>query len=168
MDKLDYSIETYDSEKEFLNVVKRRKIKLYGDVEDTNNSFQILTVGKYNFEIGVIYYSFGLGLQVVFYSDILILGFERNLICINTRTDDTVYEKKILSFIWEFLLVKYYLVIVCDLEIHVLTLAGKYVWSVGFRDVIEDYDIMDERTIQIKCSDTREYYYDIATGEYVD
>ena|GEM_PF-1594275 len=167
MGQIDYIVKSYDSEKEFLEVANLNNLKVYGNLEDTNNTYQIISFIGCDFAIAIAYYDCNLELQIKLNNNILFLGFERNFICINISSSEILYEKNTLSVIYEFLIVNHLLIVICELEVYVFSIDGKYIWTIGFIDIIEDFKVIDDTFLCIQCANEEEYRYDIYTGKYV-
>ena len=81
----------------------------------------------------------------------MFIGFEQKIIGIDCNRKKELFQQDTLSIFYEFIITSYCVLAICELEIYAFDSECKLVWFSGFRDIIEDYDILDEETISIRC-----------------
>jgi hypothetical protein len=57
---------------------------------------------------------------------------------------------------------------ICELDIYAFDLECQLIWSSSFRDIIEDYHILNEETISISCSNGDESVLSLKDGSILN
>lgn len=142
------------------------KFKIYGDLDKCTNRFVKISVLDYDFECGIIYYDLGIKPQILFdeTNSILYMGFEKWVLCINYSDRTEIFKQKSVSAFFEFLETNIFIIAICELDIFGFDREANLIWSIGLRDIVEDYCIIDDLTISITCADGTKTEYMLING----
>lgn len=97
------------------------------------------------------------------------IGFDKTIICIDQETKQLISENKVGSLFYEFIHIatKSLVVVIFELDLMVMNYKGDIIWSIGFRDIIEVFDVEQNEIVNIKCSDEEEFKFNLLTGQYI-
>ncbi|MDR1700091.1 MAG: hypothetical protein LBR68_02775 [Lachnoclostridium sp.] len=158
--------KTYDSFTELEKDSLELGFKIYGDCDEYSNKFELISLTDKGCNCGVVYYDHGIGLQVLPLNGTvnLLIGFEKSIVGINCITKSELVQKKSISLFYEFLETPEFVVAVCELDLYVFDKACKLLWSSGFRDIIEDYKVLNDGVVSVQCSNGDKLEFDLKTG----
>jgi len=77
----------FDSYKELKNVSDLYNFEVYENIYETNNKFEMMELGLFDFKLGVVYYHHGINASITKLKnkDIIFLGFEQSVIGIDYK-----------------------------------------------------------------------------------
>lgn len=167
MEQVNFQIEKVESMRELENSVDKEHLILCDDMQ---NAF--LTI---NFDderkIGVAYYNYGIMPEFQCSRDgtLLYLGVGKNFFCINNCKNKVLVDDNLQSIFYELLYDsnKNHICVICELDVYCYC-AEKQKWKMGFRDVIVDYNIIDDTKIFIMCDDGTEYIFFLEDGKVAE
>lgn len=167
MEQVDIHIKKIDSLDELESQVDKEQLILCDDMQ---NSFFIINYDNVR-KLGVAYYDYGVAPDFQYSGDNsqLYLGFGKNFLCIDTYEDKILVNDNLQSVFYELCYDsnKYYICVICELDVYCYC-AGKQIWEMGFRDIIVDYNIIDNAKISILCEDGVEYIFFLKDGKIVE
>lgn len=139
---------------------------VYGDINDYSDTFNIIDISNLNFRIGIVYYYVGLNPKILIIEyDSIFIGFDKFVLYSHKNI---VKNNRLNSLFYDFIKIKSFslLVIICELDIIVMSYDGSIVWSIGFKDIIVNYKFIKEKnTLYISCLDGEEFYFNTLNGE---
>lgn len=156
-------MEEIDSVGELKNILSKENIIEFDEVQNTCYK---ISIGD-KFVMGVAYCSHGIRIDYKMSNDgsLLFMGIGIHLLCIDVANEKILFSKKLQSVFYEIIADSKhnFLCIVCELDIYCYGM-GVEVWKLGFRDVITDFNIIDDETIYVLCAD-EEYNISIYDGK---
>lgn len=165
MDQIN--IKKLNSLSELKNQVNKKQLILCDDIQ---NTFFIINFDNTQ-KIGVAYYDYGIppSFQYSIDGTLLYIGIGKNFLCIS------IYEKKILindslqSIFYELLYDsnKNHICVICELDIYCYY-SRIQKWKIGFRDIIVNYNIIDDSKIAISCDNNIEYIFFLENGKMAE
>ena len=135
--------------------------------DDKQNTFLIVNF-KNNRKLGIAYYDYGVALDFQYSRDgiLLYLGVGKKLLCIDTYKNKIIVDKNLQSLFYELCYDtnKNYICVICELDIYCYC-AEKQKWKMGFRDIIVEYNIIDDAKISILCDNGEGYVLFLENGK---
>lgn len=120
--------------------------------------------------IGIAYYDYGITPAFLYSQDYtyLYLGFGKKLICIDLSENTIIENENLPSVFYEFICncKKNYVCVICELDLYCYW-KNKFLWKIGFKDVVSDYGIVDNSKILIECEDGMEYLFFLKDGRLI-
>lgn len=134
-----------------------------------NHFFAIYLDGK--IMLGIAYYHYGIDPQLLCSKDgdFLYVGFGMNFLGIDLYQERVVINEKLQSVFYEIVYdsTKEHICIVCELDLYCYFL-GKIKWSMGFRDIVTKYWLVNDKNICILCDDGLKYAFSLESGKFVE
>lgn len=167
MEQVDIHIKKIGSMGELESRVDKEQLILCDDMQ---NTFFIVNFDNVR-KLGVAYYDYGVAPDFQCSGDgaLLYLGFGKNFLCIDIYENKILVNDNLQSVFYELCYDsnKKYICIICELDIYCYC-AEKQKWKVGFRDIIVDYNIIDDAKITILCDDGVEYIFFLKDGKIAE
>lgn len=159
-----------NSYQELYNKAVENNFKIYGDLDKYNNKFEIIFLPEYEFSCGLMYYDHGISSQILLLDNLprLFVGFDKWIINIDYINKVEIYKQKSISLFYEFVKMESYILAIYELDIFVFNSECMLIWSSGFRDIIEKYEVIDGKTILITCSNGDKNEFEIKDGEILN
>ena len=153
-----------DSFRELENLVNIEQILFCDEIQNT-----FLLLEFYNKKkMGVAYYDYGVSPDFKFMDNNkrVYIGLGINLIYVDVCKNKVMFNHTLHSVFYELLFShnKKYICVVCELDVYCYSGYEKK-WSQGFRNIINDFKIINDANILIKCDDNTEYLFSIENGE---
>ena len=157
-------IDKIDSAGELESVISRDNIITLDKIQNTYCKINIYE----EFAIGVKYCSHGIDIDYLLVKDesLLFIGIGMHLLCIDVKNNKILFTKELQSVFYGIMADSDgdYLCIVCELNIYCYTME-KEAWEIGFRDILTDFNIVDDDIVYISCEDGEEYRISIRDGK---
>ena len=170
MGKNLYDIVSFDSYNSLCEASVERDFDVFGIADEYNNKYEAIVLPDGLFVCGLMYYDSGIKPQIILQgnSSLLFLGFDKIVVCLNYLTKQILVEKEFLSLFYDFIDVKLYklIIIVSELDVCAINYNGKMVWSLGFKDVVEDFHLYNNNKLFVKCADGNESVLSITDGSF--
>ncbi|MBC1586329.1 hypothetical protein HCJ21_12970 [Listeria seeligeri] len=119
-------------------------------------------------DIGFIYYDVGLEPQIklLTLSNNIFVGINSIYAWLDYTTKTVLFEEKLPSLLYEIMIDSdsKYIVFICELDVFVYENGGSLLWSMGFRNVIEDYYLEGTESIVIECDDGDKTTFSLESG----
>lgn len=167
MEQVDIHIKKIDSLSELVSQVDKERLILCDDMQ---NTFFIVNFDNAQ-KLGVAYYDYGVtpDFQCSVDGALLYLGFGKNFLCIDTYENRILVNDNLQSVFYELCYDSNmnYICVICELDIYCYC-AEKQKWKIGFRNIIVDYNIIDNTKISILCDDGVEYIFSLKDGKIVE
>ncbi len=157
----------YDSYQELNNKAVKNNFIIYGDMNKYNNKFEMLSLPEYGFSCGLMYYDHGIAPQILLLDNVLrlLIGFEKWIICLDYVNKVEIYKQKSISLFYEFVETENCILAICELDISAFNSECRLIWSSGFRDIIENYKVIDGKTVSITCSNGDKSEFELKNGK---
>lgn len=165
----EFEIRNYDSKEDLIEQAQNRFL-VYGNLDNANR-FERINIHKSGFQCGIVYNYSGIKPEIVLVKNkIVFIGFDKSILCIDLETKQLISENIKGSLFYEFINIpiKFLIVVIFELDLLVMNYDGDIIWSIGFRDIIEDFNVEHNDLINIKCSDEEKFKFDLLTGTYID
>lgn len=170
MKEKEYKIVSYNSLIELCKVNDIDKSIILGDVNGENNKFEVIMLADNSFVCAIVYYDYGIKPRILAQEDksIWFIGFSKMLICFDYDIKKIFVQKELPSLFYEFIKVdsQNVVIAICELDVFVFKNDGEIIWNIGFRDIIIDFYIRDNKLF-IKCNDEDETIFLIIDGTIV-
>lgn len=138
--------------------------------DDIQNTFMTILYDDVH-RIGIAYYDYGIKPAYLYSHDYtyLYLGFGKKIICIDLNVNAIIESNNTLSIFYEFIqdAKKNYICAICELDLYCYW-ENKILWKIGFKDVVDDYKIIDDSKISIECDDGMVYLFSLKNGELIE
>ncbi len=156
-----------DSFRELENLVNLEQIIFCDEIQNT-----FLLLEFYHKErMGIAYYDYGVPLDFKFLDSNkrVYLGLGINFIYIDMCKNEVIFNHRLHSVFYELLIAnnRKYICVVCELDVYCYSVQGKR-WSQGFKNIINNFYIVDDANVLIKCDDNTEYLFSLENGEILD
>jgi hypothetical protein len=164
LEQANIQFEKKESLCELESQVNKEQLILCDDIQ---NTFLVI---KYNNSqnIGIAYYNYGLTPDSLYSQDdkFLYLGFGKKFICIDICGNKIVNNENLQSVFYEFLCDsnKDYICVICELDVYCYC-NNTQKWKMGFKDIVNDYSIIDDTKVLIVCEDGMEYLFSLEDGK---
>lgn len=136
--------------------------------EEISESNKFIKFSNKLVDIGFIYYDIGLlpQIKLLTLSNNIFVGINSIYACLDYTTKTVLFEEKLPSLLFEILidLDSKYIVFICELDVFVYENSGSLLWSMGFRNVIEDYYLEGAESIVIECDDGDKTTFSLESG----
>lgn len=157
-------IDKIDSARELESVIPRDNIITFDEIQNTYYKISI----DEKFIVGVEYCSHGIKINYMLVHDesLLFIGIGMHLLCIDMKNKKILFTKELQSVFYEIIADTNhnYLCIVCELDIYCYVME-KEVWKMGFRDILIDFNIIDNKIIFALCDNGEEFKISIEDGK---
>ena len=164
---MDIKINEFESLYYLKECVCEKNLIVCGDMQ--SHFFAIYLDGK--IMLGIAYYHYGIDPQLLYSKDdgFLYLGFGMNFLGIDLYKERVVINKKLQSVFYEIVhdSTRKYICIVCELDLYCYFL-GKIKWSMGFRDIVTKYWLVNDKSICVLCDDGLDYAFSLESGKLVE
>ncbi len=164
MEQLVIQFEKKENLLDLKSQVSKDKLILCDDIQNT------FIVVKFNnsHNIGLAYYSYGLSINSLYSQDnaFFYLGFGKNFLCIDIYGGKILDNVKLQSVFYEFLCDynKDYICLICELDVYCYY-ENVLKWKIGFRDILNDYSIIDNTKLSILCNNGEDYLISLKEGQ---
>lgn len=156
-----------DSLRELESQVDKEQLILCDDMQ---NTFLIINFDDIR-KMGVAYYDYGVAPDYQYFGadELLYLGLGKNFLCINVCEKRVLVNDNLQSIFYELLYDsnKNYICAICELDVYCYCIE-KQKWKMGFRDIIVNYNIIDNDKISILCDNGMEYVFFLENGKMVE
>ncbi len=129
--------------------------------DDMQNTFLIVNFDNVQ-KIGIAYYDYGVApdFQCSGDGELVYLGIGKNFLCIDIYENKVLVNDNLQSVFYELCYDsnKNHICAICELDLYCYC-AEKQKWKMGFRDIIVDYNIIDDTKISISCDNGVEYIF---------
>ena len=161
--------KSYDNFKELQNDAINNHFMIYGDLNGHNNKFESIFLPVQNYICGLVYYNLGIESQLLLLDDgsSLFVGFERSIMGIDCRTKKEIFQKESIAPFYEFIETGCCILAICELDIFAYDFECQPIWFSSFRDIVEDYNILDGNKISIVCSNGDESVLALQDGTII-
>ncbi|WP_034563894.1 hypothetical protein [Carnobacterium gallinarum] len=136
--------------------------------EEISESNKFIKFSNNLVDIGFIYYDVGLEPQIklLTLSNNIFVGINSIYACLDYTTKTVLFEEKLPSLLYEIMIDSdsKYIVFICELDVFVYENGGSLLWSMGFRNVIEDYYLEGTESIVIECDDGDKTTFSLESG----
>lgn len=136
--------------------------------EEISESNKFIKFSNDLVDIGFIYYDIGLEPQIklLTLSNNIFVGINSIYACLDYTTKTVLFEEKLPSLLYEIMIDSdsKYIVFICELDVFVYENGGSLLWSMGFRNVIEDYYLEGTESIVIECDDGDKTTFSLGSG----
>ncbi|WP_034559563.1 hypothetical protein [Carnobacterium gallinarum] len=136
--------------------------------EEISESNKFIKFRNNLIDIGFIYYDVGLEPQIklLTLSNNIFVGINSIYACLDYTTKTVLFEEKLPSLLYEIMIDSdsKYIVFICELDVFVYENGGSLLWSMGFRNVIEDYYLEGTESIVIECDDGDKTTFSLESG----
>lgn len=157
-------IDKIDSARELESIIPKDNIITLDELQNTYCKISI----NEDFIIGVKYCSYGINIDYMFVNDesLLFIGIGMHLLCIDLENKEVLFTKKLQSVFYEIIANsnRDYLCIVCELNIYCYTME-KEAWEIGFRDILTDFNIIEDDIISVFCENGEKFKIAIRNGK---
>ena len=152
---------------ELENQVSKEQLILCDSMQ---NTFLILNYNNGQNKIGIAYYDYGVELDFQYSKDetLLYVGVGENLLVISIFEGKLIFNHRLQSVFYELICDtnKNYICAICELDVYCY--CGKsQKWKMGFRDIINSYNIIDNMNVLIACNDGMEYSFSLEDGKMI-
>lgn len=166
MDRLKMVIEKIESLGELEKLIQNNKLYKLDDV--CNEYYYIAMEDDYI--IGLACNSCGTDLEYKFAdnNDIAYIGIGLHLLCLDRNRRDICFCKTLPSVFIEILSdsLRCYYVVICELDLYVYK-NNNQLWKTGFRDIVIDYEIIDDKYIKVLTEGEKETIFSIYNGNVI-
>lgn len=165
--KKTYYIKEFKSSmllEKYLNTCTLKEI-VSKDEYYANKYEAIIIEGEEKFGIGLEYYDVGLNSSILALNrqEKIICGFDSTVLIIDTMINKVIFQYQTSSLIYTimycFKLDK--AIVIQEMGITIIDTSGKIIFKSDFRDIIIDYNFIDDTDIYIMCEDGFEVKYAI-------
>lgn len=136
--------------------------------EEISESNKFIKFSNDLVDIGFIYYDIGLEPQIklLTLSNNIFVGINSIYACLDYTTKTVLFEEKLPSLLYEIMIGSdsKYIVFICELDVFVYENGGSLLWSMGFRNVIEEYYLEGTESIVIECDDGDKTTFSLGSG----
>lgn len=160
----DFLYEKKESLCELESQVDKEQLILCDDIQNT------YLVIKYNDlqKMGVAYYDYGISPDFLYSQDgkFLYLGFGKKFMCIDMCGNRILNNDNLQSVFYEFIydFSENYICVICELDVYCYC-GNTQKWKMGFKDIVNDYSIIDDTKILVVCDDGTEYLFSLEDGK---
>ena len=160
MDCLKIVIDKKESLGELERVIKSNKLL---KLDDVCNEYYYIAIED-NFIIGIACNSCGVDLEYrsADIDDIVYIGIGVHLLCLDVNSRNICFCKTLPSV---FILGCYY-VVICELDLYVYK-NNNQLWKIGFRDIVIDYELIDDKYIKVLTEGGEETIFSIYDGNVI-
>jgi hypothetical protein len=166
MGKLKVIIEKKESQEELERILQNNQLM---KLDETCNTYVYLEIED-TYIVGLAYYSLGIDIEYVVSGDnqYIYLGVGTKLVCIDFNKKEVVSCEKLSSAFLDLLKDDddLYYIVVCELDLYVY-MNNKLLWKTGFRDIVLDYELVDNKCIRIETDDGAEVVFNLRDGMLV-
>lgn len=157
-------ITKIDTLGELENLVNKKNLILCDEMQNT-----FLLLEFYNKKkMGIAYYDYGIpaDIKILDISEKMYIGLGISFLNINICKNEVIFNHTLQSVFFELLFAKNNTIIyvVCELDVYCYSMQGRK-WLHGFWNIINDFKIIDDSNIYIKCEDNRRYVLSVENGE---
>lgn len=136
--------------------------------EEISESNKFIKFSNSLVDIGFIYYDVALEPQIklLTLSNNIFVGINSIYACLDYTTKTVLFEGKLPSLLYDIMIDSdsKYIVFICELDVFVYENGGSLLWSMGFRNVIEDYYLEGTESIVIECDDGDKTTFSLESG----
>lgn len=137
--------------------------------EEISESNKFIKYSNDFVDIGFIYYDVGLEPQIelIAQSNKVFLGVNKIYSCLEYDSKSILFKEELPSLLYEILVDSdaQYIIYVCELDIFVYKNDGSFLWKMGFRDIIEDYYLEENKSIVIEYNDGDKISFSLDSGK---
>lgn len=115
---------------------------------------------------GLVYYDYGI--SVKYYIDVInsrgFIGFGKKIICIDSK-GKLYFEEELDSIFYELQPVSFgqFLIVICELDVYCFN-CERLIWKIGFKDIVSDFNIIDNDTIEIISNEKDSFIFKVSNG----
>lgn len=167
MNKERIRIRAFETLNDLMQVFNHRKEEVFGDFMAINNKYEAVEDYNGSLLFGLLYYNTGLKPKFIVKNNNLFLGFDKEIICFSCNNKKTYGTIKLSSLFHDLIDpgIKDRIVIICELDIYAINEEGMTVWTMRFRDIIADFEMIGKEKIKIVTFDGDETVFLIENGE---
>lgn len=166
MKNLTVKIEEIESAEELENIIQQNQLEI---LDESCNAYCYVTMGN-DYIIGIEYRNHGIDIEykLTDNNQYIYLGIGMHLLYLNINKREIAFCEKLGSAFLD--LLKYvfncYYIIICELDLYVYK-DNNQLWEIGFRDIVADYELVDNKYIRILSDDGEEMVFSIKDGNVV-
>lgn len=137
--------------------------------DETQNKYGYIEIDN-EIRCGIAYYDYGIKPCLIMEDEqVLWVAFGKKLVIIDIQNKKTILEKTLSSVFFEMISDTFekYICIVCELDLYCVHL-HKIVWKMGFRDIICNFEIINDSRIKVECNDGEEYSFTLNKGKFIN
>lgn len=159
--------QKYESLQELQMHSLEHRFKIYGDLGKENNRFESIFLPEKDYMFGLAYYNHGIDSQVLLLDNgsKLIVGFDRFILGLDCKAKAELIQKESIAPFYEFIETDNRILAICELDIFAFDLECRLIWSSGFRDVIENHEVIDGKIVSIICSNGDKNKFKLRDGK---
>lgn len=167
MKRADIYFDRKENLYELKNQVSKEQLILCDNMQ---NTFLVMSYNDTRNKIGIAYYDYGVEQDFQYSKDkgLLYVGIGKNLLVINTCEGKLLLNYTLQSVFYKLIYDsnKNYMCVICELDVYCY--CGEIQkWKIGFRDIINSYNIIDNTNILISCNDGMEYLFSLEDGKII-
>ena len=166
MDCLKIVIEKKESLGELERIIKSNKLL---KLDDVCNEYYYIAIED-DFIIGIACNSCGVDLEYRFADndDIVYICIGVHLLCLDVNSRNICFCKTLPSVFIEILSdsLGCYYVVICELDLYVYK-NNNQLWKIGFRDIVMDYELIDDKYIKVLTEGGEETIFSISDGNVI-
>lgn len=137
--------------------------------DEIQNKFCYFEVSN-DITCGIAYYDYGVKPDFMMDEDnaCLFIGFGKKIICIDIINKKIIFEHELPSIFYEIVSDshKRYICAVCELDVYCFH-SSKLAWKMGFRDIINKYQIEKDYDMKIECENGEEIVMALCNGSVI-
>jgi len=157
--------KTYSTYKELERDSIENGFTIYGDLDGYGygNTFESIVVQNKGYICGLAYEHHGINSKVLLLGDMskLLIGFEQTIIVLDCDTKIKLIQKDSSSLFDDFIETESYILAIFEINIYVFDRGYNFIWFSYFRDVIEDYKVLNGDKVVIWCSNGDKSFFDL-------
>lgn len=166
MECLKIKIDKIDSAGELESLVQGKQIF---KLDETSNAYYYITIEK-DYILGVECNNYGTDIECKFADNnqYIYIGVGMYLLCLDIKQRSACFCKELGSVFFEILTDSFgcYYVVICELDLYVYK-NNNQVWEIGFRDIIVDYELMNDKYIRVVSNEGEETTFSINDGSII-
>lgn len=143
------------------------RFKIYGNLGKKNNRFESISLPEKDYIFGLAYYNHGIDSQGLLLDNAskLIVGFDHYILGLDCEAKAELIQKESIAPFYEFIETENRILAICELDIFAFDLECRLIWSSGFRDIVENYEVIDGKIVSITCSNGDKNKFELSDGK---
>ena len=167
MEKRAVAINKVEGLLQLQNEVDKR---LLIESDDIQNTYYLILINNV-IRCGISYYDYGIKPNTII-DDMCLkmyIGFGKKFVCMDMQENSISYEKELSSIFYQLIsnVNRSIICAVCELDIYCFNSEGM-IWNIGFKNIINEYKIIDNCIISILCEDGEEYAFSLEKGDLMN
>lgn len=166
MDDLKIKIDRIESAGELKRLIQDNQLL---KLDETCNAYYYIEIEK-DYLLGIECNSYGTDIEYKFADNnqYIYIGVGMHLLCLNIKKRDVCFCKELDSVFFEILTdsCDCYYVVLCELDLYVYK-NNNQMWKTGFRDIVVDYELMNDKYIRVVSDSGEETTFSINDGSVI-